>query len=319
MSVDDDNTPTPPKPLSQTTRPLPTILYRRWRRLNEKDEHWMCGVVGEEGSGKSYTALYMAKLLDPTFDASRVFFDPSELLDVLREEKYERGNVYVIDEAGVGLGNRTWHDKEQVATNQALQLIRDHNIGVVFTLPRLSELDSQAKGRLQDVVEMLDKEPGEYATANWWTLDIDRLDISSGRDGAWLQKPTFQGREVASLEIPPAEFEFITEYEEQKEEFQKEVYADAIGDDEEQDGDDDQTGEELILNLLQQAERDGIEDLLGWHGGRNKPVIKTQKIQYKWDISRPKAQALKDALRDAPGISVEDAWERRDDTDNTQP
>jgi len=104
-------------PELSTDHPTLSILYRRWERLNRRDEHWMCGVVGEEGSGKSYTALKIAKMIDPAFDAEQVVFDPADLLKRLENDEYQRGDVFVLDEAGVGLGNRTWYDEDQIQIN----------------------------------------------------------------------------------------------------------------------------------------------------------------------------------------------------------
>jgi len=305
----DSSYPDVPKGLG-TSHPGRAALYRRWERMNVRDEHWMCCVVGEEGSGKSYTALKLAKMIDPSFDESQAFFNPANLLEVLEEDEYSRGDVYVVDEAGVGLGNRTWHDEEQIATNQALQLIRDHNIAVIFTLPRLSELDTQTKGRLQDVIEMRDKEDGEFVRANWWTVDVDRLDFSSGRDGTWMQKLEWRGREVDYLDFTPPEYEFIEAYEEQKDEFQAEVYADARG----EEGDEEENELSDPKSVAAKIVQDGVESVLGWHGGHNKPIIKTQQIHTNYPVSRADAQAVKDILQRSEAVDTERAWERSEGT-----
>lgn len=298
--------PTEPPELS-TDHPTLSILYRRWERLNRRDEHWMCGVVGQEGSGKSYTALKMAKLIDPGFDAEQVMFQPEDLLERLEEEEYERGDVFVLDEAGVGLGNRTWYDEGQIQINQALQLIRDHNIGVLFTLPKLGELDSQTKGRLQDVVEMLDKEDGEYVECNWWTLDVDRLDMSSGRDGTWLSKPHWRGRRVEQVRFAPPEYAFLDGYESKKDEFQKEVYQEARGETDEGEEDEDDGPLDVIDELVD----NGVEEVLSWHGGHNKARVSKEKIRVHHDLSHRDAMLVKEELEDHPDVDIQAAWDRR--------
>lgn len=300
--------PSPPPEL-RTDHPTLSLLYRRWERLNVKDEHWMCCIVGQEGSGKSYTALKIAKMIDPSFDEEQVIFDPADLLERLENDNYQRGNVFVLDEAGVGLGNRTWYDEDQIQINQALQLIRDHNIAVLFTLPKLGELDSQTKGRLQDVVEMIDKEDGEFVTCNWWTLDVDRLDMSSGRDGTWMQKPSWQGQPVERIRFEPPEYEFVSAYEETKDEFQSEFYAEARG--EGGDEEDDDTERENVLAVIDEIVADGVGEYLKWHGGHNKPVLSTEKIRLEHNLTHSNAQLVKDEVASDPNVDLEDAWDER--------
>jgi len=287
-----EQSPTVPPELG-TDHPLRAILYRRWQRLNIRDEHWMCCVVGEEGSGKSYSALKIAKMVDPSFDETQAFFDPGKLLEVLEEDKYQRGDVFVVDEAGVGLGNRTWHDEAQVATNQALQLIRDHNIAVIFTLPRLSELDSQTKGRLQDVIEMIEKEDGEFVKANWWELDVDRLDFSSGRDGTWMSKPTWQGRPVKNFKLSPPEYDFISSYETRKDEFQTDVYAEA------RDGGD-SSDDENELTPREAAEEIIADDAVGEYIADNhgQKYIDKEAIAFTFGFGEKRAKDCKRAIRE---------------------
>jgi len=98
----------------------------------------MGAIVGREGKAKSHTALKIASGVDPTFTADRVFFNVAHALSALNGDKYGKGQMVVIDEAGVSMGNRTWYDRDQIEINQALQTVRSKNMGVLWTLPRLS-------------------------------------------------------------------------------------------------------------------------------------------------------------------------------------
>lgn len=307
MATANNQAASKPQKLKQPDHPTLDLLRQRWERLNYHNEHWMCCIVGQEGVGKSYTALKIARELDPTFDETRVIFDVAEFLRVLRDDEYEPGQLYVIDEAGVSLGNRTWQDSEQVKLNQALQLIRSHNLGLVFTLPRLSELDSQTEGRLQDVIELREKEDDEYVEGTWWVLDIDRMNMSSGRDGVFKQKPQWRGSEVGQVRFLPPNGDYIDRYEDIKSEFQTETYADII--DEDGDKEDDQSPE--LLSLIDRLASEGVESYLTWHGGHNKPILSTEKIRMEHDLSHRDAKLVKDELEDDPQVDISEAWERR--------
>lgn len=308
-----EDAPEPPAQLRRSRNPTADLLRQRWERLNLRNEHWMCCIVGQEGVGKSYTALKIASMLDPSFDADRVIFDVVNFLEMLRDEEYQPGETYVIDEAGVSLGNRSWQDSEQVKLNQALQLIRSHNLGLVFTLPRLGELDSQTEGRLQDVIELREKnEDEEYVSGSWWELDVDRLNMSSGRDGVFKQKPHFGGTEIDRVRFAPPTGDFISEYEERKQEFQSETYSEIVDGGEDDDKDDAEKASETVLETARQARAEGIEDLLGWHGAHKEPILKKDKIRMKYGLSHANAQQVKEQLRDDPNVDIAAAWDRRE-------
>lgn len=217
------------------------VLSRAWERLHEDNEHFMLCLVGEEGSGKSMTAIRIAQELDHNFTAERVIFDVEELLRRLRDGEYEEGQAFVLDEAGVSLGRRTWQDRAQVLANQALQLIRSHNLALIFTLPALGELDSQAVSRLQAYYEIKEKVPDEYVKGVWYYIKTDRSD--EGR-GNYTPKPRVRHSDgpderVDWLKFGPPEGEVVDEYLEKKEQHQKETYEEAINalsDDDEDDG-----------------------------------------------------------------------------------
>lgn len=299
-----------PDPISNPQHPTQAILRRVWERLNRRNEHWMHCIVGEEGSGKSHTALKLGYLIDESFSHENVFFSPADLLEVLRNEEFEAGDVYVIDEAGVGLGKRTWQDKEQVKINQALQLIRSHNVGVIFTLPSLGELDSQTETRLQTVYEVLSKEEGEYVKGNWWMGKSDRMGFSGE---TWWDKPTFQGQTVETISFTPPPDEIVEPYEERKETFQQEFYDEAINgeDAEDAESDDGLSPAECVTAIKQSGE---LTDLLSWHGGHNKWTLSKQRIREKHDLSIRDAKSVKDRLVEDPEVDIQEAIDAKPDT-----
>lgn len=283
------------KPNENDTR---WLLRKVWDRVNRDNEHFMGLIIGREGSGKSYTAIKIADKLDPTFDADRIIFDVIELLEVLTEGKHEPGNFYVLDEAGVQMGNRTWQERSQVLANQALQLIRSHNLGLIFTLPRVRELDEQAYARQQAQLEMVEKETDEYVRAKWQWVDPDRR----RRDGnIYLHNPrrgpiNGQIREVKSIGFkPPTNDELIEEYEERKSKFQQEFYErtirEARGETEEEE-DDSMSPRELATEIANGS----VERFVSQHNQTKQPYINGDLIRSYYDVSHSDARAIKSML-----------------------
>lgn len=286
----------PPEPLRGRRKSYEAeVLGRLWDRLHKRNEHSMVAIVGEEGSGKSYTALKMASAIDPTFTADRVIYDVVELLKILSNEEHEPGNAYVLDEAGVALGNRTWHDRSQILANQALQLIRSHNLALFFTLPRLGELDSQTEGRLQAFFEIIEKKPDEYISGKWKYLDPDRTD-STGEIYTKYPRVYRNGQRirVERLKFAPPPDSIVGPYEEDKAAYQEEVYEQTIA--EFEDDDDGEDGEKTIREVAAEVSNDGIEEVVSAHGNTGKPYINHQLIRAEYNLTHDDAKAVKSLL-----------------------
>lgn len=276
------------------------LLRRIWDRVNRNNEHFMGVIVGREGSGKSYTAVKIAKSIDPSFTADRIIFDVASLLETLRDGNHSPGNFYVLDEAGVQLGKRTWQDRAQVLANQALQLIRDHNLGLLFTLPRLSELDSQTQGRLQAMVEMTGKEDGEYAEAKWKWLDPDRTG-ETGKVYKKYPRRRHKGQllKVRQVAFTPPDEEVIQPYEERKDEFQEDFYDEVIDelkeetDGEGSEGDSDEMGPKDIATEIQNS---SIEKYVSINRSNKTPYINKNLIQADYELSHRNAKMVKSLL-----------------------
>jgi len=289
---------TPPEPLQRPNENHTAWLLRRvWERVNRSNEHFMGCIVGREGSGKSYTALKMAHAVDPTFTADRVIFDVVELLKVLKNGEHEAGQFYVLDEAGVQLGNRTWQERGQILANQALQLVRNENLGLIFTLPRLSELDSQTEGRLQVLLEMVGKEDGEYVDCKWKFMEPDRID-SSGNILKKFPRRIQDGKKkrITRIRFTPPAAEIVEPYEAEKSEFQDEFYQKTIEQLEEAEGDDETDEEMSVKEIATELADGGLEGVVSEHGNTGEPYINHQLIRAQYDISHDDAKAVKSLL-----------------------
>jgi len=291
-----DDDPTPPPALRNHGGNVSARVLRRyiWRRMNLENEHFMGTIVGREGSGKSHTALSICRKVDPSFDAERVFFDPAELVEAFQSDDLGEGSMVMLDEAGVGLGNRSWYEKEQVLLNQTLQTVRDENMGVLFTLPRLSELDSQTVGRLHSLLAMGEKHPDErWASVSWKNIDVTRED-TEGKVYKKYPRMNIDGQQhrvtLIAIKRPPAEL--AEHYEERKASFKESLYDEVIaahnGDDEGDNTD--------PKGIAQQIAEDGIEVVTSVNNQNGEPYINKDLIRVEYDISHSDARAVKSLL-----------------------
>jgi len=290
MSAD---TPTPPpwlRQLDDEQFAARIVKQKIWRRMNVENQHFMGAIVGREGTGKSHSALRICEAVDPSFTADDVFFNPQDLLEAFDSDDYGTGNMIILDEAGVGLGNRSWYDKEQILLNQTLQTVRDDNMGVLFTLPRLEELDSQTIGRLHAFLEMIDVYPEEgWANSKWKNISLTR----DGRGQTYKKYPRlrFDGvkKRVTRFPITPPSPELVDAYEQRKESFKEQLYEDAI----EAYADDEDTDDRPPKEIADDVISDGVSNVVSEHGRNGMLYVDKDLIRAEYDLSHRDAATVK--------------------------
>jgi len=285
--------PQPPKPLRQLkpTQYLGRIVKQKmWRRMNVENQHFMAAIVGREGTGKSHSALTLSRLVDPSFTAEDVYFDPQDLLRAFDSDAYGRGDMIVLDEAGVGLGNRSWYDKEQILLNQTLQTVRDDNMGVIFTLPRLEELDSQTIGRLHAFVEMMNVYPDEgWAETKWKNINLTRDGRSKEFKKYTRLNVNGMQKRVTRCAIAPPPEDLVEAYEARKEAFKAELYEEAIGAYDDEEEEDEPTPSDVADEIV----ASDVSEYVSEHGGNGRRYVDQELIRADYGLSHRDAKAAK--------------------------
>lgn len=301
----------PPAPLRSNTIEARVLRQKIWRQCNEENQHFIGVVVGPEGSGKSYTALKIGEVVDPTFNAERVMFDPAEFLERLQEWKASgdtKGKAVVGDEAGVGIGVRTWYEEDQVKFNQVLQVIRDENMAIIFTLPRLSELDSQTRGRIRGFMEMTDLEAGEWAEFKYLNWKPTRDE----RDKIYRQYPRLRvngyKQKIKRLKVSPPSEDLVAAYERRKSAFQKELYQET------QDLMTEEPDEDFSpADVVEKVKNSDVAQFLSWHGAHKKWYLDKDLIRAKYGLSHSTAKTAKKLLNNDPDIDIAAEGEKKED------
>jgi len=101
-------------------------------------------VVGETGSGKSYSALRLAEDLDPNFTTDRITFSAKNFIRLVREDM-PPGSVIMFDEGGVDIGNREFMTKKNRGLSKLLQTVRYKNHIIIVTVPDMKFIDTHAR------------------------------------------------------------------------------------------------------------------------------------------------------------------------------
>lgn len=114
-------------------------------RVLKNNLNAICIWVGPTGGGKSYSALRLAELVDPSFTLAHLVFRPIDFLDLINQADLPRGSVLVWDEMGLGMPARDWNSLFNKAIGYVLQSFRFRNLALFMTVPDQSFIDSQAR------------------------------------------------------------------------------------------------------------------------------------------------------------------------------
>ena len=119
-------------------------------RIVVKNKNALIVVVGDTGSGKSYTSMRLAEMIMAAqgrkFDVNtHMFFNPESFVSKLNDGVFMKGDCIVLEEVGVEHSSRTWYDKQQLSFNFILQTFRFKNLCVIMNTPSFKFVDSQAR------------------------------------------------------------------------------------------------------------------------------------------------------------------------------
>ncbi len=120
------------------------ITYIKRRIKNKKN--FLCFISGPTGSGKSWSALRIALMLDKNFGKDRIIMSMKELMRLINSKKLKgAGAVILWDEAGVDLSSKNWQSLTNKLINFLMQTFRHQRIILLFTSPYLDYIDASTR------------------------------------------------------------------------------------------------------------------------------------------------------------------------------
>lgn len=140
-----------------TTRkkaPRHILAKRIYHRVNRRNQNALICFVGPTGTGKSYSAIRLCQMVDPTFTTDRIKFTSKEFLGLLRDGNLKKGSAIIFDEFGVAHSARSWYDITNKMINFILQTFRRQNLVVCFTVPDASFVDIQARKLFHYIIDL---------------------------------------------------------------------------------------------------------------------------------------------------------------------
>ena len=199
-------------------------LYAQYlkNRVMKTNRNFMCCLIGQTGTGKSYTAIKLGELIDPDFGVKNIVFSQEEFIKLLPSLK--RGSVIVYDEIGCSQNARDWYSETNKLLNNILATFRHLNLIVFFTVPAIIFVDKQARILFHGVIECkkisFDKKLGfvkpYFLKYNQYEDKIYNIFL----------KVCYKGeiKKIVSMAVPKANAELLKEYEKKRYAFTSQLY-----------------------------------------------------------------------------------------------
>ena len=205
-------------------------IFCKWleSRLISHNKNVLSAELGPTGSGKSYRDLRKAELwytyhFKEKFPIENICFGLAKVMERISKGDLRRGEVLIVEEAGVNLGSRDWQSKFSKMFNYILQSFRSMNIALFLNLPYLSMLDSQARHLLHYYAESvgIDYQTGVNKCKPFF------LQVAQGTGKIYRHYPKVKldGKTIKVKKfnyLMPSQY-LIDAYEEKKEKYLKEL------------------------------------------------------------------------------------------------
>lgn len=128
------------------------IRYLRNRVARNKN--FVGLVVGPTGSGKSYSAVSIGEMMDPTFTIDRIVFQPVELMNQIQNGKLKPGSVIVFEEVGIAMDSANWQTGIIKMLKYVLETFRHRRFILLMTVPNSAFLFKSGRMLLHGLFEM---------------------------------------------------------------------------------------------------------------------------------------------------------------------
>lgn len=135
--------------------------YKYWLSSYAKarvmsNQNFILLIVGPTGSGKSYSAMEVARDMDQGFTTERIVFYPEDFIRITKQG-LPPGSVIMWDEVGVGLSSRDWWSIQNKMIAYVLETFRRDRIILIMTTPNVGFIDKKVRALLHGFAETIDK------------------------------------------------------------------------------------------------------------------------------------------------------------------
>lgn len=208
------------------------IINKARKRTIGENQNFMLAIVGQTGSGKSYTAMALAMMIDTSFTIDRINFRAQDFLKTTNQE-LDEGSVIMFDEAGIDVSSREWYTDRNKAINNVVETFRRDNLICIWTTPNFGNLDKKVRSYFHGLAVMMPPDKWGWGAIKYYDLYAKTQDVGVApayplvKDGDHVvslgssdqpHRPNMYVCDPRKIDA-----ELIEEYEKKKKEFTEEI------------------------------------------------------------------------------------------------
>ncbi len=208
------------------------VINKARKRTIGENQNFMLAIVGQTGSGKSYTAMSLAMMMDTSFNIDRINFKAKDFLKTTNRD-LDEGSVIMFDEAGIDVSSREWYTDRNKAINNVVETFRRDNLICIWTTPNFGNLDKKVRSYFHGLGMMMSPEKWGWGAIKYFDLYSKTQDLGVAtayplvKDGdhAVSLGDSNQPHRPNMYVTDPREIDakLVEEYEKKKKEFTEEV------------------------------------------------------------------------------------------------
>jgi hypothetical protein len=154
-----------PEAIAHYPKPTQILIKVFYNRVVRKNKNVLCIVVGQTGSGKSYSTLSLMEGLyryrigkepEPEEIDNHTKFKAKDFMEAMSKPELIKGDAWVWDEAGIDAGNTEHASIKNRIISWYAQTCRNQHQIIFFTVPAISMIDAKVRRLLHYYIESID-------------------------------------------------------------------------------------------------------------------------------------------------------------------
>lgn len=188
--------------------------------LLRQNRNWLCLLCGPTGTGKTWTAIKIAEMMDRHFDVDKITFSILGMVDLM--DSCGKGDFVIFDEGQEWNARRSMKE-QNVLMGELLGMVRFTQINFIFALPHMNMIDLNNRRLIHNYLHTIpvDRERGAKwkrdKTGVWWyNVESERIPMQGNEVKLKFRFPVIKGQDIKKVWFGKADDTLLEEYEKAK-------------------------------------------------------------------------------------------------------